>query len=336
MIIKHKFILIAFIAIAVAVILTGRGKTYNRDIYGVFDTVSNISIHSTKDTTADYEQLLKKLDSQLNVYNENSIISKLNNGELCALPPELTVFLSDAASYSSYLGDYFDISLNPVISSWTLAEKNLLLPDDIKEKLSLVGIDALYIDYEANTAKIKEDGASINLGAVAKGYAANVLADRMRADAIGSALINLGGNVYAVGAKPDGSDWNIAICDPENTAQTAVTVKCTDSAVVTSGDYERYFELDGKKYHHIIDPKTGYPSDSGLSSVTIIDRDAMLCDVLSTAIFVAGANKAQEILSKFGGEAILIENNNIYYTDGLVEKIELNSDKYFLIPLQNR
>ena len=331
---KHKFILISFIIIAVAVLLLGRGKTYSREIYGTFDTVCSISIHSTSDTTEEYEQLLRKLDSELNAHNANSIIGRLNSGETVTLEPEMTDFLCTAVSYTNILSEYFDITVNPIVESWAKAEEANELPADIPEKLKLVGADCLHIDIDNNTAQIEENGASITLGAIAKGFAANLLADRMRQDGISSGLINLGGNIYAVGKKPDGSEWNIAVSDPENNAQAAVTVKCADKAVVTSGDYERYFDLNGKRYHHIIDPKTGYPSESGLNSVTVIDRDAELCDVLSTTLFVAGIDDAKKIIEKFSVDAILIENDNIYYTDGLTDKLELNNEKFTLIPLK--
>ncbi|MEE0944400.1 MAG: FAD:protein FMN transferase [Clostridia bacterium] len=331
---KHKFVLISFIIIAVAVLLLGREKTYSREIYGTFDTVCSISIHSTSDTTSEYEQLLRKLDSELNAHNANSIIGRLNSGETVTLEPEITDFLCTAVSYTNMLSDYFDITVNPVVESWAKAEDAKELPADIPDKLKLLGADCINIDIDNNTAQITENGASITLGAIAKGYAANVIADKLRQNGISSGIINLGGNVYALGKKPDGSDWNIAVSDPENNAQSALTVKCTDKAVVTSGEYERYFDLNGKHYHHIIDPKTGHPSESGLSSVTVIDRDAELCDVLSTAIFVAGLEKSKSIIDKFCVDAILIENNNIYYTDGLSDKLELNNEKFTLVPLK--
>lgn len=333
---KHKFILISFIVIAVAILLIGKEKTYSREIYGTFDTVCSISVNSVKDTTANYEQLLRELDRELNAHTNSSLIGRINSGETVNLTPEMTDFLCTAVSYTNMLSDYFDITVNPIVKSWANAEEKQIMPQDISEKLKLVGADCIHIDIDNNTAKINKNGASITLGAIAKGYASNVLADRMRQDGISSGLINLGGNIYALGKKADNNDWSIAVSDPENTAQPAVTVKCSDTAVVTSGGYERYYEIDGNRYHHIIDPKTGYPSESGLNSVTVIDRDAELCDVLSTALFVAGLDKAKNIIEKFSVDAILIQNNNVYYTDGLNGKIKLNNEKFTLIPLNNR
>lgn len=332
--IKHRFILLAFVAVAVGILLIGRPKTYSREVYGTFDTVCNISLYSAEDTTEYYEQQLRKLDSELDTHSGESVIGKLNNGELCSLTPEQTDLLCTAVSYTNMLSDYFDITVNPLVESWDNAEKNSVLPTDISDKMKLVGADCININIDSNTARITEDGASITLGAIAKGYAANMLADDMRRNGISSALINLGGNVYALGSKPNDDDWNIAISDPVGNSQTAVTVKCTDTAVVTSGDYERFFELDGKRYHHIIDPKTGYPADSGLHSATVIDRDAELCDVLSTALFVAGVEKAKEIIADFSVQAILIDDDTVYYTKGLEDKIELNSQNYTLVPLE--
>ncbi|MBQ7793477.1 MAG: FAD:protein FMN transferase [Clostridia bacterium] len=332
--IKRRFFFIAFIAIAVLIFFSGKERRYERTIYGVFDTVSELSVFSAKDNTAEYEELLRSLHSQLDVHTPSSLIARLNSGERVTLPDDITEFLCTAVSYTNMLSDYFDITVNPIIESWELAEENGTLPEDIPEKLTLVGAESLYIDIDKNTAQITKDGASVTLGAIAKGYASDILKDKMLGDGIKSAIINLGGNVYALGTKPDGSNWSVAVADPNNTASPLLSVSLSDCAVVTSGDYERAYEIDGRKYHHIIDPKSGYPAENGLRSVTVIGRDGTLCDVLSTAIFVAGKEKASEIAQSFEVDAILIDDSFIYYTEGLEGKITLSTDKYTLSPLK--
>lgn len=208
----------------VLIFFSGKERRYERTIYGVFDTVSELSVYSAKDNTAEYEELLRTLHSQLDIHTPSSLIERLNSGERVTLPDDITRFLCTAVSYTNMLSDYFDITVNPIIKSWELAEKNGTLPVDIPEKLALVGAESLYIDIDKNTAQITKDGASVTLGAIAKGYASDILKDKMRMDRVESAIINLGGNVYALGTKPDGSNWSVAVADPNNTAAPLLSV----------------------------------------------------------------------------------------------------------------
>ena len=155
------------------------------------------------------------------------------------------------------------------------------------------------------------NGAQIDLGGIAKGYIADRVAAYLREQGVTSACINMGGNVVTIGTKPDGGLWTVGIRDPKGTPdQSEEVLSLSDSAVVTSGNYERFFEIDGIRYHHILNPDTGMPVSNGLASVTIIGTRSDLCDALSTACFVLGEERSKPILEQFGVRAIFL------YTDG--------------------
>ncbi len=322
-----------FLSIAVLALFSHKKDYYTKTIYGAFDTVCEITIYSSKDNLEDYEKTLRVLHSQLDVYNEQSLISKLNSGESITLTPDIAELLEQSQYYSKILSDYFDISINPLLERWSEAEKAQVMPNDLESHLGFVGIDSLYIDKENHTAKLSKNGTSISLGAIAKGFASEILCRQIENDGIESALINLGGNVYAHGKKPSGADWQIAITDPDNTASPLLSISVSDLAVVTSGAYERYYEINGKKYNHIINPKTGYPVENEIKSVTITATDSILCDVLSTAVYVSGISEAKALSEKFDAGIIIVTDDSIFITENLTEKINLCSDKYNLCQL---
>ena len=167
------------------------------------------------------------------------------------------------------------------------------------------------------------------MGAVAKGYITDGIADILEENGVGSALINLGGNVYAKGKRPDGKLWQIGVRSPESESEYLGVLSVADMAVVTSGDYERYFEYEGVRYHHILDPKTGRPAKSGLRSVTVICKDAALADMLSTKCFIAGFEEGAKILKDSGAYGIFVtEERDVFYSAGLDEIFIPQSDDY--------
>ncbi|MCD8105306.1 MAG: FAD:protein FMN transferase [Lachnospiraceae bacterium] len=189
--------------------------------------------------------------------------------------------------------------------------------EEIAEALSHINYQTISVD--GTTVTLSDPDAEIDLGGIAKGYIADQLEDYLTSCGIESALINLGGNVQTVGTKPDGSSWRIGIQKPFGGSSDIIAViECTGESVVTSGTYERYFEVDGKIYHHILDPKTGYPTDNGLTSVTIFADSSTQCDALSTTCFVLGLEDGMELIESIEGvEALFItEDETLYYTSG--------------------
>ena len=194
--------------------------------------------------------------------------------------------------------------------------------------MALVDSEELSVDTEASAASLARAGMEVDLGAVAKGFAAREAEAAIRDAGGTSAMLDLGGNVTVIGAKEDGSPWRVAVKDPRDTGSYLCVLALTDVTLSTSGGYERYFEEDGVRYHHIIDPETGYPADSGLLSVTVVSADHLLADALSTALFVMGLEEALDYWQTTGGfDLILVtEDRHIYVTAGLADTFTLGKN----------
>jgi thiamine biosynthesis lipoprotein len=196
----------------------------------------------------------------------------------------------------------------------------------LKKILPLVCYKDLLADASERTVFLRRKGQSIDLGGIGKGYAADKVLEALRGYGITSAFTNFGGNVAAIGVKPDGSPWKVGLQHPRQENLLIGALEVTDRSVVTSGDYQRYFiGKDGKRYHHILDPITGYPSDSGLISATAVTENSMAADALSTLLFISGIKKGTEILRTFHrAEAVLIDKDlQIYITKGLKNNFQV-------------
>ena len=189
-------------------------------------------------------------------------------------------------------------------------------------------------EYKAAGRILLDSGRTLDLGAVGKGIACDQIREYLehdKADTVTGAVVSVGGSILVWGDKPDGSDWTVAIQDPRGADGEYMGVLSLNrnTVVSTSGDYEKYFEEDGVRYHHILDPHTGYPADSGLISVTVVCRDGLLSDGLSTACFVLGADKGMKLLDRYGAEGIFIdENKKVTITDGIRDRFSILNNDY--------
>ena len=239
---------------------------------------------------------VEALDALLSTGNENSEIYQLNQNGEATLSEEGGYLVERALELYKKTEGAFDIAIYPVMQAWGFPTQDYHVPDDdtLKEKLALA--DASKVNYDKDTRKIffDQDGMEIDLGGIAKGYTSSQIMQIYQDCGVTSGLVNLGGNVQALGCKTDGSKWRVAIQSPDDTEEYLGILEIEDQAVITSGGYERYFEEDGVTYHHIIDPATGYPADSGLISVTIVSDDGTLADGLSTSLFIMGEEKAAQ------------------------------------------
>ena len=230
--------------------------------------------------------------------------------------------LLKAVEFSRNFPGTFDITIAPLVALWNTCKETLATPDEssIRQGLPLVNYGDLILDSWEMTAGLKNAGQSIDLGGIGKGYAADKIVELYQDFGITSAFSNLGGNVVTLGAKPDGSAWQIGIQHPRQENRLIGSVAVINQSVVTSGDYQRYFtDRQGKRRHHILNPATGYPADSGLVSVSIVAEKSLDADALSTLLFVAGKEKGLEILRSIPHtEAILVDSNlRVYGTRGL-------------------
>jgi thiamine biosynthesis lipoprotein len=198
---------------------------------------------------------------------------------------------------------------------------------EIAAVLKKVGFSKVTVSHSTVTMP---EGTEISFGSVAKGYTSDAAIASMKNSGVTSAIVSLGGNVQTLGKKPDGTNWNVAVEDPKDTSSYAGVLSVGQTAVITSGSYERYFEKDGKIYHHIIDPHTGSPADSGLLSVTIVCDSGLMADCLSTALFVLGPEKALDYWRNYGGfQMIMITTDSkILCTSGLKDSFTLSNTAY--------
>jgi len=235
--------------------------------------------------------------------------------------------LSKAVDYARWFPGCFDITIGPLAQLWRQAKESLCQPDDdnIQQMLKLVDFRDLTLDPWEMTAKLKRFGQSIDLGGIGKGYTGDKIIEVYQEFGVTSAYSNLGGNVVTLGTKPDGTPWKVGIQHPRDETKIMGAVAVSGQTVVTSGDYQRYFtDSRGMRHHHILDPRTGYPADSGLISVSIITENSMRADALSTIVFIAGLEKGLEILSNYEGtDAVLIDMDlQVSITSGLKERFE--------------
>lgn len=280
-----------------------------------FDTVIQIDIYDSNDTKLldqcfeyceSFEQTISRTIETSEIYQINH--AKGNPVEVSDVTLEL---LQKGIEYGDLTNGKFDITIAPLMELWDFKNNTENIPEhaDIEEALSHVNYKNIVID--GNKVSLEDPSACIDLGGIAKGYMADCLKEYLIHEGIESALINLGGNILTIGAKPDGTPFNLGIQKPFDKQGSAITsVKVTDSSVVSSGVYERYFEVDDTLYHHIIDTATGYPCDNKLRGVTILSKESVDGDALSTSCFVLGLENGKKLIESLDGiEAIFITEN---------------------------
>ena len=269
------------------------------------------------------EEIVRGIEDRLSVTKEGSEIRRLNETGQADISEETAILLFSTLLYADMTRGALDPSIYPVTKLWgfTTGEYRVPARGEIEALLPLVDYTKIQItENEAGTSKaMLPEGAMIDLGAVAKGFTGVVLRDYLRQKGVQSALLDLGGNIQAVGKKPGGAPFQIAVKDPGRDGYLGVlSLDLPDLAVVTSGAYERYFEEGGVRYGHIMDPKTGRPAASGLLSVTVIHNDGVLCDAMSTALFVMGEERAIELWRKLNSFEFLIvtEDGRLLVSEG--------------------
>lgn len=269
------------------------------------------------------EDIIFSLDNRFSVTNPDSEISRLNkSGTLTGASEDLVKILSVAESACKDTDGAFNICIYPILRAWGFTTGTYHVPDSETLTELLTHIQNANITTDDSNISLYP-GTEIDLGGIAKGYACGAAAQALQNAGVTSALLDLGGNIQAIGQKPDGSPWHVAVRDPQSDGSIC-TVAAQNISLVTSGSYQRYFEENGVRYHHIIDPKTGQPAQSGLLSVTIVCADPTLADALSTALFVMGEDSALDYWHSCDArfEAIFVtEDNRVVITKGLSERI---------------
>lgn len=338
-------------------------KTYTSSIFAM-DTIMELQIAGKEDYTSQAEEYIRALEKELSVTDSGSEIYKLNAEGEGELSSEVSGILSRALDVCERTDGALDVTIYPVLKTWGFTTGQYRVPADeeIAELLKNVDyrnvklenaspgltsgddgateseVDSIdSVDTDAGSARVLlTEGMQLDLGSVVKGYTGTAVADRLRSLGVTHALLNLGGNVQCIGTKPGGEKWKVAVKSPFEDSTTGVfgVIDADDVAIITSGGYERYFEENGETYWHILDPETGKPAKSGLASVTIVGKDGLLCDGLSTALFVKGLDEAISFWkSSDDFEAVFItEDREVYVTEGLASNFTLTGE-YYNIPL---
>ena len=312
-------------------------EKYTNADFAMDTVVSETLYTSGEDINTQIGEKLREMETTLLSWTEeNSQISQLNNaeGKTMEVSDDLAADLEKIRQLSQDSNGAFDPTLGKIIRLWDIAGENPHVPDqsEIDTLLPEVGYEKIQVDGNNVTLL---DGCTLDLGAVGKGMGCDQIMDYLQTqpDVFGM-ILNLGGSsVMTYGEKPDGSSWKVALTDPRDTEGDylgAITLDA-NQFLSTSGDYEKYFIEDGIRYHHILDPKTGYPVQNGLTSVTIVCDQGYLADGLSTACFVLGLDAAKPLLEKYDAEAVFVdEDKNVYVTSGLMDKFELMKDGYIV------
>ena len=298
------------------------------------DTAMDFTVYGDAALLDEAETLIGSLEEQVSVTDEHSDIYAIDHTGSGSLSGNAAELMEQALEICRRTDGALDLSIYPIVRAWGFTTGSYQVPDEAEIQALLPLVDYRKIQYDAATGTVTlPEGMEIDLGSVAKGYAGQLAAQMLREHGVQSALLNLGGNVQTVGAKPDGSPWQIGIKDPQG-EDAMMVLSVEDQAVVTSGGYERYFEQDGQTYWHIMDPSTGHPADSGLISVTIVGDEGVVCDGLSTALFVMGLEKAADLWAQSGDfEAVFVTaSGEVYITEGLRDHFAL-TERYADTPV---
>ena len=242
----------------------------------------------------------KRLEAIFNLYDESSELSRLNLLGDLVVSQELFDILDKSKKFYELTDGAFDVTVAPLSFLWKKAINKKQLPQEADVKIALisVGSDYLYLDQKNLKVRLLKEGGRIDLGGIAKGYAVDCAVAKLKEAHIASALVNAGGNMFCLGTNGKKS-WSIGIQNPRKAGAVIEQLELRNKAVSTSGDYEQFFIFQNKRFSHIINPKTGYPADTGIVSATVIASDATTADALSTACVVLGLQKSGEVLKRF-------------------------------------
>ena len=336
----HKLICIVLcMCMVIPLSACGEGKAYQKQVFAM-DTVMTLTAYGKNGSRGinAADSIILALDTLADPDNESGTAYALNhaNGEEVVVTGQIADMLITAIDVYEKSGGSYDLTIYPLVKRWGFTDGKYYVPSDeeILEDLARLCMGEITVSKFPTSGTYSVQMPSygeLSFASCAKGCAAKYAADAMRKQGVESAVVSLGGNVQTLGVKPDGSNWTVGITDPNNSGTYLGTVSVGETAIVTSGKYQRYMPSN-PKYHHIFNPKTGYPTTNGLSSVTIICEDGTLADCLSTAMFVSGKTAAIKYWREYGGfDMVLItEDGDITCTIGLLEKFTLINPNYTL------
>lgn len=316
-----------FLMLLIALLLLpGCSQRSAEHSFFALDTV--ISLRCSSSSANEIEALVREYEKILSPTDETSELYRLNSNLQKNVSPKFAEVFYAAKNISEKTEGAYNFAIYPLVLEWGFTTKNYKIPQKERLQELLPEIDFTKIQIN-DKIFVAENGQMMDFGGIAKGFICDKAVEILREKGEKNALISLGGNVYALGNK-NGKKWEIAIKSPF-TDEFAGILKAENQAVVTSGAYERYFEKNGKKYHHILNPQTGYPAENDLASVTIVSENATLADGYSTALFVMGFEKAKDFYraEKTFNAIFILQNGEIYVTEGIAKNF--SADKFDII-----
>ena len=268
---------------------------------------------------------LKEIEDRMSLRNQKSEVSEVNQyaGKKAVIVSEDTfAVIQKALEIAALSHGAFDPTVGPLVQAWDIGGDNPRKPpqDEIDSLLPLIGYDRVILDAEESSVFLKDEGMVLDLGGIAKGYAADEVAKILHEHGVEHAIVNLGGNVLTLGSKTDGKPWKIGVQDPDALrGEYVMILSLEDQTLVTSGPYERFLELDGEIYHHILDTRTGYPVKSDYTSVSIVTRHSLLADALSTSLYALGYEDGMALINDLDDvEAVFMtKEKEILLSEGL-------------------
>ncbi|MDD7793611.1 FAD:protein FMN transferase [Clostridium sp. 'White wine YQ'] len=281
---------------------------------------------------------IQEIDDKMSVFKEDSEVSKINKNAgvyMQKVSKDTYYVLETSLKYSDMSKGTFDPTIRPLVDIWGFGRGIQEVPnkEKIEKALKLVNYKDISINKDEKSIGLNNKDQSIDLGAVAKGFAADETRDILLKNKVKSAVIDLGGNIFTLGSNLDGDTWRIGIQDPVKPTGTYMgVISVRNKSIVTSGNYERFFISGGKRYHHILDPKTGFPSENGVISVTIVSDNSIDGDALSTCAYVMGLEEGYKLIQSIPNvDAIFItEDKKIYITDGIKNNFKLVNMEYIV------
>lgn len=304
----------------------------------VLGTVCSVNLFEkgTREAYREIFERLREIESRMSANRDDTEIAEINRNAGASpvkVHPDVIEVVSSALRFADLSGGSFDPSVGPLVRLWGIGSDSARVPSraEIEAALPLIDYRDVVADAAAGTVFLKRPGMKLDLGAIAKGYAADEAARIIAKRKIPRAIVDLGGNVLAYGEKPGKESWRIGVQDPSSERGSHIGVLAVkNKTMVTSGVYERFFEADGKRYHHILDPKTGYPVENGLLSVTIVADRSIDADGLSTSVFALGAERGRALIESLPGvEAIFIgEDFSVRATSGVVRDFQVSDPRF--------
>lgn len=312
----------------IIIITSGEQKTAQMFAMDTFMQITVYDSNISERQLYEIMETIRHLEHIFSATDEESELFALNNaksGDITNVSEELKNVLCFAVDISEKTNGYFDVTAYPLIRAWGFTQEEYRIPsgDELSKLLTTVNYRNIKIFNESISLL---DGSKIDLGALVKGYTGDILVKKLKDIGVEKAVLSLGGNIVVIGEKNNQEGWKVGVCNPIQTSENIGYLEISDSNVITSGGYERYFEGDdGEIYWHIINPKTGYPAKAGLVSVTVVGENGMMCDALSTALFIMGEEKAIDFYQENEAfEFILVADDGaIIITEGIANDFTL-------------